>query len=68
VVLPEEDDMVGNKGMKYFETCWGEDRIGEGMDVKIVKLIGTDHDTTSSPTEGYLHEMFEELKSRPTVS
>ena len=66
VVLPEEDDMVGDKGMEYFERCWEGTKPGSGIDVRIVKLEGTDHDTTTSPAEVYIGRMFEELRSGTT--
>ena len=68
VVLPEEDDLVGHKGMEYFERCWGHDRCGSGIEVRIVKMKGTDHDTTASPTEDYLPKMLQELRSGTDMS
>lgn len=62
VILPEDDALVGEKGMKYFENCWAKEKCGDGIEVEITKLEGTDHDTTASPTEGAVGRMFAEVK------
>jgi len=60
IILPEEDIMVGEKGMRYFDECWKKEACGKGIDVKVTKLKGTDHDTTASASEGAIQAMFAE--------
>jgi hypothetical protein len=62
IVLPEEDIMVGEKGMAYFENCWAKERYGKGIEVEITKLEGADHDSTASPPAGAVGRMFAEVK------
>jgi hypothetical protein len=64
IVLPEEDMMVGEKGMRYFEHCWREENRGEGIEVEILKLKGTNHDSTANAGEGAIEKMISELKGQ----
>ena len=67
VVLPEEDAMVGEKGMRYFEACWAQEKCGTGIEVRIEKTKETDHDSTANAQEGYLGRMFQALKEGESV-
>lgn len=62
IILPTEDMMIGEKGMKYFESCWAKERCGNGIEVEVTVLEGTDHDSTVSPSEGAVGRMFAEVK------
>jgi hypothetical protein len=62
IFLPEEDVMVGEKGMKYFEECWKEESRGNGIKVECVRWKGTDHDSTTSPPGGAIGSMFSVVK------
>lgn len=44
----ETDALVGDKGQKYFEECWGG---REGVEFLGKKMLGTDHDTVSMAVE-----------------
>jgi hypothetical protein len=68
VFLPEEDLMVGEKGMKYFENCWREENRGRGMRVECVRWKGTDHETTSNASNEAIPRMFEVVKGSQTVA
>ena len=60
--FPEEDLMVGDKGMKYFEECWRKENLGEGMKVECTRWKGTDHDTTASASNEAIGKMFSMVK------
>lgn len=66
IFLPEEDLMVGKKGMKYFEECWGEERIGKGIQVETVRWEGTDHETSMSSANGAVRRMLSVLQGSKT--
>jgi len=65
VVLPEEDIMVGEKGMKYFEECWGEDKRGKGIEVDVVRVKGTDHDSSANANGVELPKLLKRMKALP---
>jgi hypothetical protein len=67
VHLPEEDIMVGDKGMMYFEECWKEENKGRGMKVECTRWKGTDHETTSSASHGAVGRMYSLVKGLRTV-
>jgi hypothetical protein len=67
IYLPEEDMMVGNKGMQYFEDCWKKESLGRGIKAEIVRWKGTDHETTTSPSNGAVGRMFSVVKGLRTV-
>lgn len=67
IFLPEEDIMVGQKGMRYFEECWGKQRTGSGIKVECVRWKGTDHETTTSCTSGAIGRMFSIAKGLRTA-
>lgn len=62
IVLPEEDMMVGEKGKEYFQTRWSKEICGQGINVEVLTLEGTDHETTSLPSEGAIGRMFCEVQ------
>jgi hypothetical protein len=65
--LPEEDIMVGVKGMKYFEECWRDENRGKGMKVEISTWEGTDHDTTVSASSEAVAKMLSTVKGLQTA-
>lgn len=67
IFLPEEDIMVGEKGMKYFQECWKEESRGKGVKVECVTWKGTDHDTTTSPANGAIGRMLSVVKGLRTL-
>jgi hypothetical protein len=67
IFLPEEDMMVGNKGMTYFENCWKEENCGKGMKVQCVRLKGTDHETTTNASNEGIGKMISVVKGLPSV-
>jgi pimeloyl-ACP methyl ester carboxylesterase len=62
IVLPGDDHMVGEKGMRYFENCWKGESCGNGIVVKVQKIEAADHDSTADPIKGAIGEMFAEVK------
>jgi len=58
IVLAEDDLMVGEKGKKYFQDVWTQEKCGQGIDVQCLQLEKTDHDSVTSADKGYLKEMF----------
>lgn len=66
IFLPEEDVMVGKKGMNYFEECWGGERRGKGIKVETVRWDGTDHESVMSLTQGAVGRMLSILKGSRT--
>ena len=62
VNLPEEDAMIGEKGMQYFEDLWKEENRGNGMKVEVVRWKGTDHDTAGEAGNGAIEKMLELVK------
>ncbi|KAG0647982.1 hypothetical protein D0Z07_5873, partial [Hyphodiscus hymeniophilus] len=67
VFLPEEDMMVEDKGMKYFEDVWREENRGNGLKVEVVRWKGTDHDSAPNPSNDAVWKMFELVKGVRTV-
>lgn len=65
IVFPEEDIMIGRKGMKVFEGFWTEERCGAGVDVHVETVLGADHDSTVMVTEGVMGKMYERVKAHP---
>jgi pimeloyl-ACP methyl ester carboxylesterase len=62
IVLPEDDIMVGEKGMRYFEDCWKIERRGKGIDVECVRIDGTDHESTAHPANEVMGKMLIDAK------
>ncbi|RDL38535.1 uncharacterized protein BP5553_02875 [Venustampulla echinocandica] len=62
VLFGAEDGRIGDKGKKYFEGCWAEERCGKGIEVECITTVGTDHDTTIDPTKGYVGSMLAAAK------
>ena len=61
-MLPEEDAMVGKKGMQYFEDCWESEAAGPGIAVNCVRVKGTNHDSTTHPANEVVAKMFERAR------
>ena len=62
VALPEEDMMIGDKGMQYFENVWREENRGKGIQVEVIRWKGTDHETAVDASSGGMGKMFELVK------
>ena len=62
IVLPEEDIMVGKKGMQYFEDCWNSEAFGPGIEVSCVRVKGADHESAIHPANEAIVRMFERAK------
>lgn len=65
IVFPEEDALVGEKGMRYFEDCWKDgDGEGRAIEVEVRRMEETDHDSViADEFSGAMREMIERLKS-----
>lgn len=61
LVFPEDDILVGPKGIRYFEDCWLRKKCGPGVEVGVEHMKGADHDSTASSSEGYIGRMFREI-------
>jgi hypothetical protein len=64
IFFAEEDVMIGKKGKEYFEGCWTQEKCGKGIKVERVKAKGTDHDSVTDPTKGFMGPIFSAAKSR----
>jgi hypothetical protein len=62
IVLPEDDVLVGKKGMQYFEDCWQSEASGLGIAVSCVRVEGADHESTIHPANEAITKMFERAK------
>ncbi len=62
IILGEEDIMIGKKGMKYFEECWSQEKVGTGVEVTCVHIAGTDHDAVVDPREEAFGAMLKVVK------
>jgi hypothetical protein len=54
--------MIGAKGRAYFEDCWTQEKLGDGIKVKIVEMKGADHDSIVHPFVGAIGSMFKDAK------
>lgn len=62
VLLAEEDAMIGEKGAKYLQECWTGQKVGKGVDVEVITLDGTDHDSVLDPMRGAVGEFYRAVK------
>ncbi len=65
ILFAEEDVMIGKKGKEYFEDCWTQEKCGRGIEVECVETKGTDHDSVTDPTKGFIGPTFSAAKSEP---
>jgi hypothetical protein len=63
IVLPEEDILVGKKGMRYFEECWGKERCGSAIEVEVQRVDGANHDSTIGMMTGEMGKLFARVKA-----
>jgi len=67
VLLAEEDAMIGEKGEKYLQDCWTKSNVGEGVDVEVITLDATDHDSVLDPMKGAIAEYYKAVKEGRTA-
>jgi hypothetical protein len=63
VLLAEEDSMIGEKGRDYIEKVWTKEKCGNGMDVEVITLDGTDHDSVLDPARGAMGEYYKAVRA-----
>jgi hypothetical protein len=63
IVFGEEDIMIGNKGKKYWEDCWTQEKCGEGIEVSCGELKGSDHESVIDATKGVMSDMCAAVKA-----
>ena len=62
ILLAEEDAMIGEKGAEYLQECWTKEKVGEGVDIEVITLDGTDHDGVLDPMRGATGEFYRAVK------
>lgn len=56
------DVMIGKGGQRFFEECWRQEGVGEGVDYEGATFEGTNHDTVLTDSRhGALRDCLESL-------
>lgn len=68
-----EDNMVGKRGQRWFDSCWKPEVIGEDVEYNATVVEDTNHDTINEEDSWVLDKMFERIiervgKAEPVVT
>lgn len=63
VFFAESDMLVGKGGQKYFNECWAQENMSDGVQFESRELPGTDHETAVMDVKkGALGRIFDEVR------